>query len=186
MTDVAEVEPRAAVPPALAYVASDQPIASVWGNQVADLVNLQRNPPGCRARATAVQSLTAGVETPILLPAEDFDTDTMHDLTTNTSRLTIKTAGVYVVAGFLGFDGGPSGQRQAFIKKNGTLEYLAMNAPGVTTTVGAYLPVTAIAKFAVNDWVELMAFVTGGTVPTFASPGQGIVSCLSAAWQGTG
>jgi len=50
----------------------------------------------CRAKQNAATSIGTTFTT-IAFQTEDFDTDTIHDNSTNNSRLTIKTAGKYLV-----------------------------------------------------------------------------------------
>ncbi len=145
--------------------------------------NLYFDPPACRAKASALTTCTNGSETAIALAAEDYDTDTMHDTVTNNSRVTIKTAGIYVVTGLIPFDAAASGRRQAFIRLNGTSFYLAMNVENATS-LATYLTLATTYKFAVNDYIELRAFVDGANVNTIQD--AAFFSFLSATWIGRG
>ncbi len=52
----------------------------------------------CRVFHDANQSILSGVQTVLAFNSERFDTDAMHDNVTNNSRITINTAGKYIVA----------------------------------------------------------------------------------------
>ena len=52
--------------------------------------------PACRlTRSSTAQTFARNAFTPITFDSEAFDTDSMHSTTSNTSRITINTAGVY-------------------------------------------------------------------------------------------
>lgn len=71
----------------------------------------------CRVYANATQTISD--ETTTLITSwgtESFDTDTMHD-GTNPGRITIKTAGTYIVGASLGFVANSTGSREIQIQK---------------------------------------------------------------------
>lgn len=115
-------------------------------------------PPRCRVRRTASQTITTATTTQIAFDAEDFDTDTMHDTATNNTRITIKTAGVYLVTATVAWASNATGSRQAFFHLNGsnttgTGPKAYASTAGVVGTPGD--TITAIAPLAVNDYIEL-------------------------------
>lgn len=55
------------------------------------------NPPACRVTLGANLSLPNGTVTTATWATEQFDTDNMHSTSVNTARLTVQTAGLYVV-----------------------------------------------------------------------------------------
>jgi hypothetical protein len=160
-----------------APVAGPRPAAGTVGDFLA------MDPPACRAKASALTTCTNGGETAIALAAEDYDTDTMHDTVTNNSRVTFKTAGLYVVTGLIPFDAAAAGKREAFIRLNGSGAYLAMSSEP-SAGVANYHPLAATYKFAINDYIELRAFVDGANVNTIQA--ATIFSTLTATWIGSG
>jgi hypothetical protein len=79
-------------------------IASInWNGTHLDYFTLQTlippapTPPAVRAYNSAAISCGASAWTLMTLNSEIFDTDTMHDNSSNTSRLTAFTAGVYII-----------------------------------------------------------------------------------------
>ena len=53
---------------------------------------------GARVYNTGNLTITNATETALTYNSEHFDTDTIHDTGSNTSRLTCKTAGKYTMA----------------------------------------------------------------------------------------
>lgn len=92
---------------------------------------------------------------------ESFDTDTIHDNSSNTSRLTCKTAGKYVILGQVEFAASALGIRIAQIRKNGTT-VLASNRKLSLSTGVTQMHVATELDLAVNDYVELIVQQTSG------------------------
>lgn len=120
--------------------------------------------PAAQARATTGVSLTTGSVVPLAL--EDFDTDTIHDNSTNNDRLTCKTAGRYLVYGAVTFtlDAG-GGYRYVVIEKNGSAWvpgfYWPFANPNTNLTVHFTLEIT----LAVNDYIRMVVYHdTGGSI----------------------
>ena len=118
--------------------------------------------PACRATASAAQSIANATLTMVSFDTEDFDTDTIHDPTTNNTRLTCKTAGTYLIVGGVTVAANATGVRGISIKKNNT-SYLGYGTPGnagagIQTSGG----VIAMAALSVNDYVELEFYQSSG------------------------
>lgn len=102
----------------------------------------------------------------LLFQLESFDTDTMHDSVSNTSRITFTTAGKYHFGGTLDADGAVSIK----VVLNGTTT-LAGNATAGTLGVGN-ISASGIYNFAQNDYIEIFGdagssgYVTSGTIST--------------------
>ena len=72
----------------------------------------------CRVYANATQSISDSTTTLVTSwGSESFDTDTMHDPASNPGRITIKTAGTYLVGASLGFSANTTGSREVQIQK---------------------------------------------------------------------
>lgn len=130
-----------------------------WGNGVvAYLLNLA-NPPACRVYHNTTQSLADSTFTVLAFNSERFDTDGMHDTVTNNSRITAKTAGLYMV-GFT-FDVAAAGDYSAvtasFLVNGTTSISWAAEYPN-TRSDNQRLVAQTLWKFAVNDYVEVRAF----------------------------
>ena len=115
----------------------------------------------CRVFNNANIAITTDTATVLPFNSEDHDTDTMHDPAINNSRITINTAGVYILFVNLQWvNGATTGVREAFIRKNGT-DYLAKNPVATTDWVGHSVGV--VAQLAANDYVEALVYHTYGS-----------------------
>lgn len=118
--------------------------------------------PAARAYHNANQSVANATLTALALNSERFDSDTIHDTSTNNSRLTCKTAGRYVITASAGFAANATGIRLIGIRLNGST-YIAQS---VTNNVGAgqncNMEASAVYELAVNDYLELIAYQTSG------------------------
>jgi hypothetical protein len=164
--------------PVMATIAAGAKTLASWGNSVRDAINFLLGPPTAMCTNTAGTSLTTGTMTLIPMATENFDNDTMHDPTTNNSRMVFKTAGFYLVVCKLGFSANATGRRICAVRLNaagsssgGTFVVDAVTAPapvGNTTT-----EVSFCQSFAANDYIEVfgqqdsggnLALATGSTV----------------------
>ncbi len=102
--------------------------------------------------------------TPIPFNTEKFDTNDLHDVTTNTTRLTAKKAGIYQITGAAHFELLNAGYRELQIRRNGT-EYIASQRMDYTACSVQNLPlnIATLYKLDVDDYVELMAAHNYGT-----------------------
>jgi hypothetical protein len=139
---------------------------SSWSAAIANLVDQGIHdahfPPAAEAFHSANQSITSGTETTLSFNSENFDNDTIHDNATNNWRLTCKTAGKYLVYFTFEFAANATGERYAYIRRNGTT---AM-AYDIRQAVSASLPTTLdkarVLDLAVNDFVDVIVFQNSG------------------------
>jgi len=114
----------------------------------------------CKIYNNATVSIANNSTTVLAFPSELYDTDTMHDPTTNNSRITIKTAGKYIVMGRIKWSSNTTGRRQIFLLLNGSL------AEGTEDSSNQahhhYQEVCAEMDLDVDDYVELQAYQTSG------------------------
>jgi len=117
----------------------------------------------CRAKSTASQALDDSQHELIVLDDEDFDTDGMHDESTNNSRINFNSdnAGTYVVLGQLGFAGHATGQRIVRLLVNGTaVARIARSVVGSSTV--ECLMIGMIWTFSAGNYVEMSGFQSSG------------------------
>ena len=74
---------------------SGQILTATQMNGLGTNVNNYRVPPICRVKRSGNLNYTGGTD--IAWNAEDYDTDSMHDNSTNNARITVTTAGVYLL-----------------------------------------------------------------------------------------
>ena len=126
-------------------------------------------PPRAAAYQNVPQSIPTATYTMVSLGAEIFDVvqagDTeMHSVSTNKSRITIRTAGKYSVTGQISYAASATGSRKCLIVKNGVtvLAEAGMVAlPGGMTSVIGAGPV--IAPLNPGDYLELQAYHDRGS-----------------------
>lgn len=130
--------------------------ANTWDTVKADI--------GCRCTRTASQSVPNNTSTAIAFNSELYDTDDIHDNSTNPSRLVCKTAGKYAIGGTLNFSADSNGLRQIQIRRNGG-NLIAVQRVGSVNTSGPShaLSVSTVFNLAINDYVELEGFQNSGS-----------------------
>lgn len=110
---------------------------------------------------SASQTLTNGVALFPAFNSERFDTDNCHDNVTNNSRLTCRTAGIYVIVGNVQISANATGSRDLSIRLNGT-NFIAGVRFAAAATGATQAQIQAIYQLAVNDYIELGVTQTSG------------------------
>jgi hypothetical protein len=147
----------------LTAVATGDVLTATNYNLVQTTLNNHTVPPMCKATKNAVQSITNVTTTMITFQTEDYDTDAMHDTTTNTSRITISTAGVYTVTGFILSAASVAAYNYLYIYKNGSAlpsntGLMAGTKDGANAIISQ---ITATLSLAATDYVELAFYHNG-------------------------
>lgn len=112
---------------------------------------------GCKLYKTSDQSISNATHTAITYQAEYFDTDSFHDTSTNTSRITIPAGkgGKYlIVCKAFSMEGNTTGVRNASIRLNNTTDIVsnAISIPGVASNAQQYF--SAIWELTAGDYIE--------------------------------
>lgn len=129
---------------------------TTFGDVVKADLDFLANPPACRVFHNATQSLADNTETTVAFNSERFDTDSMHDTATNNSRITINTAGLYLVGFGIGLAArGDFLVTYARIRLNGTTWLDTLLDQGNTTSTTPFLTGTTLWKFSAADYIEL-------------------------------
>jgi hypothetical protein len=117
----------------------------------------------CRAYHNTSQNAVNGDYTYLALNSETTDTDNIHSTTVNNSRLTCKTAGMYLAQGQVEFAANGTGTRIAVIRRNGNV-IMASNCAGTVPSGTGYTTaiVSTMLELSVNDYVELGVYQTSG------------------------
>src|SRR5262245_7924090 len=72
--------------------------ASIWNTDLVDNIKFLANPPACRVyNSDDSNGVVDQTDLAVSFDSERFDTDNMHSTSSNKSRITFNTAGVYVV-----------------------------------------------------------------------------------------
>ena len=111
----------------------------------------------------AGQSISNTTYTALTYDSENYDTDSFHSTSTNTSRLTIPTGkgGKYQINTFVNWDSTSGGRRIVTIYKNGTNTRVLGNqtSSGYLGQTGAY-----VIELAAADYIQVFVYQdSGGT-----------------------
>jgi hypothetical protein len=118
---------------------------------------------GAQAYHDANQNVNNSEITALALNSETWDTDTMHDPATNNSRLTVVTAGKYLVTGQVAFASNATGLRVISIRLGGTTHLISCTDVPVTASP-MFVNVAVICNLSAGNYVELTAYQTSGGV----------------------
>ena len=126
---------------------------------------------GVRVKDASTQSIATATDTKINFDQEDFDTDGMHDNSTNNTRLTCKIAGKYVLGGQVAIASG-SGYRMIEIRLNNSTT-IAYQSWGAISGGDGCMEVVTTYDLDVDDYVELrVAQYSGGALNSTLSFGS--------------
>ena len=169
-----------------ADVVTGTTISSAWGDSVKAATDYLANPPACRVFHNAAQSVTDNSQLILAFNSERYDTDSMHSTVTNNSRITINTAGLYVVTAHVEFGAGTYDFASVAIRLNGATFIAIHDAPSTSGIYGNSRSVSTVYKFGANDYVEVRVFqdnaaaaarnvnVAGNYSPEFAATWIGL------------
>ena len=114
-----------------------------------------------------ITGIVTATWTALTFNQEKYDTDTIHDTSSNTSRLTCKTAGVYDIFGHIEWDSDGTGTyREIGIFLNSTSFIAIDTKPVLGTTKHS---ISTEYKLAVGDYVELVVRQDSGTNRTITA-----------------
>ena len=108
----------------------------------------------------STQSIADDSATALAFNNELFDTDSIHDNSTNNSRLTANTAGVYHVWGNVRFAANATGDRQIFFRVDGS--DIVQNFQDEAGAAAFIISQSAIVKLTENQYVECLVVQTSG------------------------
>jgi len=120
------------------------------------------NDIGARAYHSAGQSIANNTIVTLAFDSERWDTNSIHDATTNNERLTATTAGVYAITVGVRWQQNTSGYREVRIMHNGgtILARSRDDAPGAT--IEFYVTVSTIYLMAATDYVSVAVYQNSG------------------------
>lgn len=120
--------------------------------------------PACKIYHNANQSIANSVATGLQFNSEVFKTDNMHSTSSDISRITINTAGVYQIIANVGFDANSTGYRIVQFRANGAtlipgVIANAISSPGIGTNIAA----VTLYKFNAGDFFEVFVQQNSGS-----------------------
>jgi len=136
--------------------------AANMNTHVRDNISFLAQPPQCSCSGNTV-SLADSTDAALSAPNESFDNDSMHSTSSNTSRITINTAGRYLFTSRVRFAVNGSGARVTHYRVNGgTFVPTNACAPPPGGTSDALLPGVWLLILSATDYVEVGAFQNSG------------------------
>lgn len=141
-----------------------QPIPAAWGDAVDYFLEFLAGMPACSVfqASGSPQSVNDNTATIVTAASEGYDTDGMHSTVSQTSRITVKTAGTFLLFASVNFAADADGYRDLSIFKNGSLFYELMRVPSAGASVATVLTGTMSTTAAVNDYFEVDVKHTAG------------------------
>lgn len=125
--------------------------------------------PMCRVRKSSANNVADSTATAIGFGSEDYDTDTMHDNSTNPSRITFTTAGKYHVGAMIKWAGAAGGTRKVSIVLGGATTLAAVEHPADCESMTISLDYV----FTAAQYVELVVYQdSGGTIQVLVEDGS--------------
>lgn len=127
--------------------------ADTWAN-----INMLADPPACRVFHSVNQSILHNTNTAVLFNSERYDTDSMHSTAALTTRITINTAGLYLVGANVDF--APDTDYFdlfLYLRIDGTTQIAFTRDvnPG-TASLSRIMNINTVYKFAVAQYVEVI------------------------------
>lgn len=125
-----------------------------------------KDPISCRAYHSTTQTVATSTQTPLALDSERWDDGSMHDNTTNNTRLTVPTGegGLYMIGGCATLSSNTTNKREISIRLNGTTMIAANQYPAYQETRRFFIE--TVTKLSDGDYVELMLWQNSGSTLT--------------------
>jgi len=109
------------------------------------------------------QTVPNNTEVDVSFDVKKWDYDNMVDLTTYPTRLTCKTAGLYLLTGFMSYNANTTGRRVIGIKVNGSIYAVNISQMAVTDSgFGTNMGCACLYFLNVNDYVTLISKQASG------------------------
>jgi hypothetical protein len=169
----------ATIPTLTDFTAQEKVLASKLNANTTQALRFLLDPPKCVIYPTTPTTLTTSNFTDIAFGAEVVDNDGMHSNTTNNTRITITTPGLYLCVGQANFGLVSAGTARILqIKKNDTtaIGYQLNGNVALTNTFS----VVTIAPLVAGDWITLQGYQNSGA--NLSTTGGVGVTQLAAHW----
>jgi hypothetical protein len=121
---------------------------------------------GCRIYNYSGQSISNASNVVLTYSGEDYDTDSLHSTTTNTSRMTVPAGqgGYYLITGYAQWTNDGSGRRILKLHKNGS-GFGGNDSQGfvVSNTIYPTNLITTVENLSAGDYIEMVVYQTSGS-----------------------
>lgn len=129
--------------------------------------------PSARVYHSTTQSLANNTYAILAFNSERWDTDTLHDNSTNNSRLTCKTPGLYRITAQVGFAAHATGYRIAALYLGGATVIGNQGGVSLGAVDPTVLTVSTEYPLLLNEYVEVLGYQnSGGALNAVSLPNQ--------------
>jgi len=164
------------------WTAGETVTSTILNTHVRDNLNAIASPPYAYVRASNSTTVGASDQVAISFNTEVADTDNMFSSGVPT-RLTISTAGLYLITGGWSLSLTASHIAEATIGLNGgLLPHSSQAVIAGATTYNASVSTTCFYRLSAGDYLELYAYTTRTSVSTLTSNSN--MSFMQARWMG--
>lgn len=123
----------------------------------------------CRVTSSATQTLTNTTQVPLLFDSDVLDPFNMHDTVTNTSRITVPIAGVYIIGASVAFATSSTGLREVELRVNGSYSIAKQRIAAAANPERTGITLSAGVHLNAGDYVECRCRQdSGGPLGTYA------------------
>lgn len=117
---------------------------------------------GARVFHSANQSTTSGIEKVLAFNSEVYDSNGLHDTSTNNERITIVTTGIYLVQFSGVFASNATGYRYAAIYKNVAQDLVDFQPCAAANGGATGVHISVILSLTAGDYLEVHVAQTSG------------------------
>ncbi|GAI65029.1 unnamed protein product, partial [marine sediment metagenome] len=96
----------------------------------------------------------------LIFDTEDYDTDEMHDLVVNPERITIKTAGIYLIVFHGEFQANSTGYRRCYIYRNARI--IAQTRKDAQALTWTSFDISTIYQCIVGEYLTVKVYQNSG------------------------
>jgi hypothetical protein len=120
---------------------------------------------GCRVTRASAQTIPTSSIQSINWDSEDYDTGTLHDVSTNNERLVLKAIGKWRITLHVAWDANATGARRISIRLNGSAAIAQVEQQAVSSSgeVTAMCVTTEWKATAITDYVEARVWQNSGS-----------------------
>src|SRR5919197_2582011 len=151
----------ATVPTAYTWSVGELMTAAKMNSYLRDLASFLLSRPYASLTHNTTQSITNVTDTPVNFNTELADTDGGHSTSTNTSRYTAQTAGLWDVSACVPWEINGTGKREAYLKVNNTTYYGSDTATAAASSRVSAAP-AALIPVSVGDYIEVQVYQNSG------------------------
>lgn len=129
----------------------------------------------CRVYSSAAQTADNNVDQTITFNQESYDTDNMHDNSTDNSRIKATTAGKYMIVVNVEWAANGTGWRNHYLRHSSGDTIASTRLNTVAAPSKCVVSFTGVWNFAANEYVELKVAQNSGSTQTINN-GEGVTT----------